>query len=379
MFRIPENEPSITDAHIHGAVRELTRNIFPEVEINGYKYDENAIWDVLVYASANRISIKAACERLEGAPSFNWVYAFLGEQLPDIHTMKSLEKRGNDCLRASFPKGLGKKRRKLAADLVLLPYYGDEATPGLSRSQAKRSTTKFFCFASVYVIKKNKRITLCLTFVRPEDSLLEVLIRLLGRVGEIGIRPKRLCLDREFARTDVLRHLSEQPYVSVVAIPRKGKTLRGLCQGKKSLETEYTMTSAKYGQITFPLMVVCRYRMGRAGKRGVRYLLFAVLGECRSTPLRIAEEYRQRFGIETSYRIMNQARAKTTSRKAGLRLLLTLIAFILTNIWVWFKWSITLILRKKRKAQFTVTLDIFLHLVIKKIEKIYGILEVIKL
>jgi IS4 transposase len=44
--------------------------------------------------------------------------------------------------------------------------------------------------------------------------------------------------------------------------------------------------------------------------------------------------YRQRFGIETSYRQMNQVRARTTSRNPTLRLLLVGLAFILVNLYV---------------------------------------------
>jgi putative transposase len=45
--------------------------------------------------------------------------------------------------------------------------------------------------------------------------------------------------------------------------------------------------------------------------------------------------YRTRFGIETSYRQMNEARIKTCTRDPQLRLLFVGIALILRNVWVW--------------------------------------------
>lgn len=51
-------------------------------------------------------------------------------------------------------------------------------------------------------------------------------------------------------------------------------------------------------------------------------------------PGQVFELYRQRFGIETSYRQMNQVRARTTSRNPTLRLLLVSLAFILVNLYV---------------------------------------------
>ena len=51
----------------------------------------------------------------------------------------------------------------------------------------------------------------------------------------------------------------------------------------------------------------------------------------------MAKYYRARFGIETSYRVLHQVRARTTSRDPALRLLLLTIAGLLSNLWVYFK------------------------------------------
>lgn len=178
---------------------------------------------------------------------------------------------------------------------------------------------------------------------------------------------------------DVLRHLTSQPYVSVVAIPKKGNRLKALQRGKKSYITEYTMTSVKYGDITFPLWIACRYGKGKAKKHGVQYLFFAVFSKCKSPILQVAEEYRHRFGIESSYRIMNHIRANTTSKNPKLRFLLVSIAFLLQNIWVWFKWNITLISRRRQKKRPTFTLNTFCLFLTEQIKNIYGTVSELKL
>ena len=48
--------------------------------------------------------------------------------------------------------------------------------------------------------------------------------------------------------------------------------------------------------------------------------------------------YRQRFGIETSYRLKNLCRIRTTTKKPTLRLLFVGISFLLVNIWVNLLW-----------------------------------------
>ena len=71
-----------------------------------------------------------------------------------------------------------------------------------------------------------------------------------------------------------------------------------------------------------------------------------VIWKVRLTPRKIREMYRTRFGIETSYRQMHEARIKTCARDSRLRLLFVGIALVLRNVWVWLhfqlavgKWS----------------------------------------
>ena len=53
-------------------------------------------------------------------------------------------------------------------------------------------------------------------------------------------------------------------------------------------------------------------------------------------PLRwIRATYRGRFGIESSYRQVHQARIRTSSRNPVLRLLFVGVALVLRNVWVW--------------------------------------------
>ena len=56
-------------------------------------------------------------------------------------------------------------------------------------------------------------------------------------------------------------------------------------------------------------------------------------------PTQIAHEYRCRFGIEASYRLMNKVRARTTCKQAEFRLFLVTLAFFLLNMWVYVKWN----------------------------------------
>lgn len=49
----------------------------------------------------------------------------------------------------------------------------------------------------------------------------------------------------------------------------------------------------------------------------------------------VKKTYRKRFGIETSYRQMNQCRTRTTTKRFNVRFLYVAIGELLRNLWVW--------------------------------------------
>ncbi|MBI3964699.1 MAG: hypothetical protein HY329_03605, partial [Chloroflexi bacterium] len=149
-------------------------------------------------------------------------------------------------------------------------------------------------------------MTLALTFVWATEALADVLLDLLLRLQQRGVRLARLDLDREFASVAILRWLAQQPFLSVVALPKRGQRLKALLVGERDQQTTYTMTSADDGTITFPLWIA--YEPPAAPDARPVYLPFAVLGS-RPADLDVAgvaAAYRQRFGIEASYRQDNQ-------------------------------------------------------------------------
>ncbi|TBR56536.1 transposase, partial [Westiellopsis prolifica IICB1] len=106
---------------------------------------------------------------------------------------------------------------------------------------------------------------------------------------------------------------------------------------KKSYKTHYTMTKGKDNSVTFNLWIVCKYRKGKRGKHGVEYFAY-VIYQVKTSLSYIHQHYRKRFGIESSYRLKNLCRIRTTNKKPALRLLFVGISFLLVNIWVYLLW-----------------------------------------
>ena len=63
---------------------------------------------------------------------------------------------------------------RLAIDLNLIPYYGEPSAdedPYIYRSKAKAGTTSFFAYASIYLIRRDQRVTLAIHAVRKDETL----------------------------------------------------------------------------------------------------------------------------------------------------------------------------------------------------------------
>lgn len=311
------------------------------LDLQATRITEDDIWNVLSYATSHRTFIESACTELEDAPSGNRLREVLGAALP---TPRDLQRQLNTALRAQLPRSLLKGRRSyaLAIDVTLIPYHGQpqQEEDEVVRGEAKSGTTHFHGYATVSIVHNKRRYVVALTWVRLHESMAQIVGRLLDRVKRLKIRVRRVYLDKGFCAIQVFTTLDRRHIAYIVPIPAKGKGetagVRKLFIGRwRSYATTYTFSSPENGTYTVHAVAVRRYTKGKYGRHGVRWFAYAVadLPE-RCTPGQVFQLYRQRFGIETSYRQMNQVRARTMSRNPVLRLLLVGIAFILVNLYV---------------------------------------------
>ncbi len=309
-----------------------------ELNMEKRNYTAQDILDVLLVAATQATSIEAVCQDMPQAPSPNTVRSVLAEALPEERS--KLEAKLNEALLTKLPKKLFGRRLTCAIDITLISYYGqDDEDEAVRRSKPKDGTSRFHCYASLYVLKKHKRYTLALTLMSKGEPLLEVLKRLLARGEELGLSIKRLLLDRGFDNNAVVQYLQAQSFASIMPLTMRGKSAKALLKTKKSYQTSFTRSSRDYGEASFTVYVACKYSRGKYGKHGIHPCAYIVIGKLRLDPLQVYQEYRFRFGIESSYRAMNEVRARTSSTSALFRLLLVGLAFLLLNLWSYLKWS----------------------------------------
>jgi len=103
---------------------------------------------------------------------------------------------------------------------------------------------------------------------------------------------------------------------------------------RKSCSTGYTMHSMD-GEAAFQTHILVKYYRGKYNREGVKYFTYAVY-DIGVTVYKTFKEYWKRFGIEYSYKLMDQARTRTSTKKTVLRPLYAGLCFLLVNIWISF-------------------------------------------
>jgi hypothetical protein len=300
------------------------------------------VWSVVLRAAARLTSVLAACRDLSEAPSQQAVFDALTDGLP--RTLQVLEKRLNWALLSSWPRRLQRRSWEVAIDWHLTPYYGQpkDSRNELYYGKPKQGTTKFHAYATACIIQYGQRYTVALTWVRRHETTVTALRRLLARIRELGLKIKRLLLDRAFFNVPVTEYLKGEnlPFLMPVMFrgrrPKKKKVNTGLHWIKRQKAGRYSHT-LKNGKRTVTVWVYVSYRTHRNRKdrkRVQQKLLFAAW-RVQGSPTEIRERYRKRFGIESSYRQLRQARIYTCTRDPRLRLVFVAIALILRNLWVW--------------------------------------------
>jgi len=256
-------------------------------------------------------------------PTSSWLEC--AQQLRDCDT---LDHRLRLLLRASLPRCLRRgpvdhRHRHHARPLprTALP----KPRRNLPALNPNTATTHFHCYAHRLCYPQRAAI-----YTRPpsrQGRHIHVRSRLSTPASDRGRRhqPKLLLLDRGFNNAGVVRYLqaARQPFIMPQAVHGK-KPKDGVLTGLRAIHahhpTGWTRYSWKPNGVSQRRVRVelCVLRRRRIDRRGHRTFLYACWG-VRRAPRNVYNVYRKRFGVETSYRQMNQLRIRTCTRNPTLR------------------------------------------------------------
>jgi hypothetical protein len=342
------------------------------LKTEGYRCTTEQTFNLLLKAVADGSSMEAVCADSCGGVDSNTLREQLNAAL-DVYGLRQQEAEMNAALAAAIPAGMPRGGLEVAIDSHNEPFYGK--TPELltytRKTQARDGTTHFFCIASAYVIWREVRLTLALTYVLPENDLPNVVQRLLQRLGHLGLHASVLYMDKGFCCGEIIQYLQQTGQAAVLACPIRGITggLRALCQGRGSYTTDYTFTDGTMARL---VLVDTRVPDNKTGHKQRKWLAF-VLVHLNWTPRQVFSKYRRRFGIEASYRLLRQVKVLTNSRNPALRFFFLGLGLLMQNVWVLARWLFTRRPGKGRHKLIPSLLrfDRFRKLLVRAVERFY--------
>jgi putative transposase len=216
------------------------------------------------------------------------------------------------------------------------------------------STTTFYSYVSLYITTKGKRLTLAVFPVKKGVSKVGYIRKFLAILNDLSVNIAVLCLDRGFYSKEVFSFLQKENIPHIVPVRKHGKELKKILRGNHSRYALYTMVGT--GEpLDLTLAINVQYLQGKNGKFGNVNLGCVVYG-IDWNPRRVYHVYKNRFAIESSYRMRNIVKAKTSSRNVAIRYLLTIISFLLKNVWVSLQW---IFFTRVRRGPRTIDEDLF--------------------
>ena len=223
-----------------------------------------------------------------------------------------------------------------AIDEVNDPYYGKKVQENedfIVGGKQKKSTNYFYSYITLYVTIRNRRVTLAVLPVRKSQSKCSNIERLVEIIRKEGYLIRVLLLDRGFYSAEIFHYLQSEGIPHIMPVKVYGKKLKELLAQKEIRQFEYTI----YEDGERPQgIIIKRYISRRIKKDGTieeKNLGFVYFGLDWSL-LKIQSVYKTRFAIESSYRMRNIVRPKTSTRDPVIRYFFAIVSFLLKNIWV---------------------------------------------
>ena len=348
MHTHPADTPIETDEALNcfldSVLTTVTRTIYPELDLNIHEnaqYDQAQLLDLLTHISLDGAFANSGAKtrRLrDGDRSVvrndrrSPVAKALGYHLRDLDPSE-IQTQFDDVLDRIRHRATQARLLTGAVDLAIDEhawlFYGDDETEMTTNTDPSQGTDRAFTFLTACVVSGEFRLTVGVEPLGPETDIGKALVRLLGPVTTwLDIR--RVFLDRGFYEVRALQTLEAFDLEYVVRARRFPSLASGPVE--TTVETGYEMSRSRPPYTTVTLT---RFAVPHAHHPEDKQTYFVTnMPVTEASAEGLAESYRRRWGIETSYRVIGDFLAKTTSKSFAIRLYYFLFAVALYDIWV---------------------------------------------
>lgn len=240
------------------------------------------------------------------------------------------------ALQAIAIRRRSKGRFILAIDAHYVCFYGKRSTKGIVGGKKKQGTKYFYGYATAVLIRRRHRYTLGVIALEKSTKPYQMVQQLVQQARKSGLRLRGVVLDRGFDCGQTLLYLQQQGLAYVVPLCRKGKQNSRRNQCFSHPDGTVLVVDWKVDRTRELVRTEALVKMTDGETRLYAFGGWSV-GAAESALRRarfIDQIYSRRFGIETSYRQMNESKAQTTSKDVAYRLLLIGVALLLRQVWV---------------------------------------------
>ncbi|WP_136592173.1 transposase [Salinigranum halophilum] len=221
----------------------------------------------------------------------------------------------------------------VALDIHEWLYYGSAETPHVCAINPGRGTNLAYAFVTLCIVDPAVRFTLACESIEADDSrTLRESIRRVITTAQQFVQINRVYCDRGFYRVALVETLTDLDVDFVVRAPKTVGVKRALdAHDEATFVTSYEMVRKNPPTGRVPVTLVVVPHRSRDDDSFCLVTNCAVSVES-AEPL--AEAYRRRWGIETSYRKIGEFLPRTSSPTFAVRLFEFLFAVALYNLWI---------------------------------------------
>jgi len=222
------------------------------------------------------------------------------------------------CVEKLKAKGLRLKDVALAFDWHDAPYYG-EPIAGVVGTKRKHGTNFAFSFLTASVLTPKRRLVLCMIPLESRDGLPELVLGLLERIRSYVKGIAYVVFDNGFQDKELIDGLQLRKIPFILPLRDTTKLRRRWRWMGYAKRFSYRTNGVDVDVVE------------ALDAKGWQYFLATNVPD---SPKRVLRLYKKRWGIETSYRMINEFLPKTTSRSWIVRIFYFILACLIYNTWV---------------------------------------------
>lgn len=312
----------------------IKETIYPFLDFKVHytgKYDTKKFLDLLTHVAMNHDFAH------NGSQTFRFV---MKENTPASNTLLyHIRKSESEVLRKNFRKAFEeifkiakknnvfkKKKLDVAVDLHDWLYYGNKNDFMVCETKPQNGTTHCFRFATINIVENGRRFTLLALPMHTFDEKYKILDELITYAkSKISIR--NVYVDRGFFTVKCIDTLYQQK-VKWLMPAIQNKAIQKLIKANTAPKIlDYVMGDTRYQHVKFKLVIV-------NDQENVKRVFATDLGVTEDNAKILFHEYGKRWGIETSYRVKQDFKARTTSKRYIVRLFYFMFSACLYNLWI---------------------------------------------